>query len=122
LISKTGTGNIHSRHRQGGSSQARFARHREKQIETFFTRVCEHCRQTFEPYQCGIDYLALGGARNTLNDFFKQCGYLNTIKAPQFKPAYDIPSPNRRVLQEFIHHIWSSKIYQWKTVNNAINT
>ena len=39
LTAKAGTGLIHSRHKKGGSSQQRFARHREKQIETFFTRL-----------------------------------------------------------------------------------
>jgi peptide subunit release factor 1 (eRF1) len=39
LSSKVGTGLVHARHRQGGSSSHRFERHRYKQMETFFTRV-----------------------------------------------------------------------------------
>jgi hypothetical protein len=44
LTSKVGTGLVHGRHRQGGSSSHRFERHRDKQMETFFNRVCEHAR------------------------------------------------------------------------------
>jgi len=32
---KAGTGLVHARHHKGGSSSGRFARHREKQMETF---------------------------------------------------------------------------------------
>ena len=49
LSSKVGTGLVHARHRQGGSSAHRFERHRDKQLETFFTRVCQHARQQLEP-------------------------------------------------------------------------
>ncbi len=37
---------VHGRHRQGGSSSHRFERHRDKQIETFLNRVCEHVQET----------------------------------------------------------------------------
>ena len=46
LASKVGTGLVHGRHRQGGSSAHRFERHRDKQIETFLNRVCEHVQGT----------------------------------------------------------------------------
>ena len=39
LSSKVGTGLVHARHRQGGSSSHRFERHRYKQMETYFTQV-----------------------------------------------------------------------------------
>ena len=41
VASKVGTGLVHSRHKKGGSSQHRFARHREKQIEYFFSNIME---------------------------------------------------------------------------------
>ena len=51
LSSKVGTGNVHGRHRQGGSSAHRFERHRDKQIEYFITRMCGHAREIIEPYE-----------------------------------------------------------------------
>src|SRR4030042_729437 len=47
---KVGTGLVHSRHSKGGSSARRFERHREKQIEYFFERVCGHVREHLEPH------------------------------------------------------------------------
>ncbi|MEE8470151.1 MAG: Vms1/Ankzf1 family peptidyl-tRNA hydrolase, partial [Dehalococcoidia bacterium] len=45
LSSKVGKGLVHSRHKKGGSSQRRFERGREKQIERFFDRVCTRVRE-----------------------------------------------------------------------------
>ena len=57
MDSKTGTGLVHARHKKGGSSQGRFARHREKQIEYFLHRVCGHVREHIEPRARSLDYL-----------------------------------------------------------------
>jgi len=57
ISSKVGTGLIHARHKKGGSSQQRFQRHREKQIEYFLTRVCIHARAQLEPYSHALDYI-----------------------------------------------------------------
>ena len=76
VSSKVGTGLVHSRHRQGGSSAHRFERHREKQIEYFFTRVCGHVREHLEPYLKQLDYVIYGGERHTLLSFRKQCEFL----------------------------------------------
>jgi hypothetical protein len=51
---------VHSRHRQGGSSAHRFERHREKQIESFFTRVCGHAQEHLEPYLKQLDHVIYG--------------------------------------------------------------
>ncbi len=50
LEGKAGTGLVHARHHKGGSSANRFARHREKQMEYFFTRIEGHAREIIEPY------------------------------------------------------------------------
>jgi peptide subunit release factor 1 (eRF1) len=66
VSSKVGTGLVHGRHRQGGSSAARFRRHREKQIEYFLTRVCQHAREQLEPQAKALDYVVYGGAWTTI--------------------------------------------------------
>jgi peptide subunit release factor 1 (eRF1) len=75
VSSKIGTGLVHSRHRQGGSSAHRFERHRDKQIESFFTRVCGHAREHLEPHLKQLDYVIYGGERHTLLSFCKQCEF-----------------------------------------------
>ena len=49
VSSKVGTGLVHARHRQGGSSAHRFERH-GKADGDLFTRVCTHTREQLEPY------------------------------------------------------------------------
>jgi len=39
----------------------RFRRHREKQMEEFLIRVCEHAREKLEPEAKSLDYLIYGG-------------------------------------------------------------
>ncbi len=50
LDGQAGTGLVHARHHKGGSSANRFARHREKQMEYFFTRIEGHARELLEPH------------------------------------------------------------------------
>ena len=69
LSSKVGTGLVHGRHHKGGSSAHRFERHREKQEQILFTRVCAHARELFEPYAGSLNYLVYGGVKETVSDF-----------------------------------------------------
>ncbi|MCJ7604664.1 MAG: hypothetical protein MUO19_01340, partial [Dehalococcoidales bacterium] len=55
VTSKVGTGNIHGRHKKGGSSAHRFERHRDKQIEYFMTRLCQRAREHLEPFVKTLD-------------------------------------------------------------------
>lgn len=113
VTSKVGTGLIHGRHRQGGSSSHRFERHRDKQIETFLIRVCGHVREQLEPYAKAMDYMAYGGARTTILMAQKYCSFLEKLSKPVLPPLLDIPEPRLPVLKEAITRIWSSTIYEW---------
>jgi hypothetical protein len=110
---KVGTGLIHGRHRQGGSSSHRFERHRDKQIEQFLIRVGEHIREQFEPYVKTIDFLAFGGARTTIIICQKYCPWLKNIARPELRPLLDIPEPRLPILKEAVTRIWSSTVYEW---------
>jgi hypothetical protein len=114
LTSKVGTGLVHGRHRQGGSSAHRFERHRDKQIEYFFTRVCRHAREQIEPYVKSIDYLAYGGARTTIRLLLKQCGFLGRMTAPTLPPLLDIPEPRRAVLEDAVKRVYSGTVIEWE--------
>ena len=113
LTSKTGTGLVHARHKKGGSSQARFARHREKQIETFLDRVCGHVRVQMEPHTRSLDYLVYGGARNTIISLQKRCAFLRQFDDRVLRLLLDIPDPRTSVLQEAVPDIWSTTVIEW---------
>ncbi len=120
IASKVGTGLIHGRHRQGGSSQQRFRRHREKQIEYFLNRVCEHIREHLEPYAQALDYVVYGGARTTILLLRKQCPFLGQLDRHILPPLLDIPEPRQAVLEKAVGRVWSSSIIEWH--NNEILT
>ena len=114
MDSKTGTGLVHARHKKGGSSQARFARHREKQVEYFLDRVCTHAREHIEPHVGSLDYLVYGGARGTILSLRKQCPFLRRFEDRTLRMLLDIPQPRRTVLEKSVGSIWSSIVIEWR--------
>lgn len=114
LASKVGTGLVHSRHRQGGSSERRFERHREKQMEFFFERVCGHARERLEPYERDIDYLVYGGERHTLLAFRKQCEFLSSFDDRTLERLLNVREPRQASLEAAIEEVWASKVVEWK--------
>jgi peptide subunit release factor 1 (eRF1) len=113
IDSKTGTGLVHARHKKGGSSQARFARHREKQIEQFLERVCGHVREHIEPHARSLDYLVYGGARTTLLLLRKGCPFLSQFDDRILRMLLDIPEPRQAVLEKAIGTVWSTDVIEW---------
>jgi hypothetical protein len=114
LTSKVGTGLVHGRHRQGGSSSHRFERHRDKQIETFLNRVCGHVHEQIEPYVKSLDYIVYGGARDTIQLLQKYCPLLMQLKTPVLPPLLDIPDPRQAVLENAVSRVWSSTVVEWE--------
>jgi hypothetical protein len=113
IDSKTGTGLIHARHHKGGSSQARFARHREKQIEQFLIRVCGHARERVEPHARSLDYLVYGGARTTILMLRKQCPFLGRFDDRVLRMLLDIPDPRKPVLERAVTAVWSTDVIEF---------
>lgn len=111
--SKTGTGLIHTRHKKGGSSQARFARHREKQIECFLDRVCGHVGEHIQPHARSIDYLVYGGARSTILSLRKRCPFLCQFESRTLRMLLDIPEPRKVVLEKAVGDVWSTDVVEW---------
>ncbi|MCX6003919.1 MAG: Vms1/Ankzf1 family peptidyl-tRNA hydrolase, partial [Chloroflexi bacterium] len=114
LTGKTGTGLVHSRHRQGGSSSARFQRRREDQTHHFLERVGEHIKEKLEPYAKTLDYLIYGGARTTILQLKKQCPFLQQFDGRLLLPLLDIPDPRLNILEKAVTDIWSSKVIEWQ--------
>jgi peptide subunit release factor 1 (eRF1) len=113
LSSKVGTGLVHARHRQGGSSSHRFERHRYKQMETFFTRVCSHAREQLEPYSRRLEHLLYGGTRETVLEFRKQCHFMHEFDKNTLDLLLNIREPKQSGLTEAIQEAWSSRVIQW---------
>jgi peptide subunit release factor 1 (eRF1) len=115
MDSKTGTGLIHARHHKGGSSQARFARHREKQIEQFLIRVCGHVREHIGPHARSLDYLVYGGARTTILLLRKQCPFLGQFDDRILRMLLDIPDPRKPVLEKAVSAVWSTDVIEFSS-------
>lgn len=114
MSSKVGTGLVHSRHKKGGSSAHRFERHREKQIEYFFTRVCNHVEERLEPYLQQLDYVIYGGERHTLLSFRKQCHFLQQLDERTLGTLLNVREPKQAALEAAITQVWSSEVIQWE--------
>jgi hypothetical protein len=120
LSRKTGTGLVHGRHRQGGSSAHRFERHRDKQIEYFLTRVCQHIREQLEPQIKTLDYVVYGGAWTTIQLLQKHCPFLGRLGTPALPPLLDIPEPGRAVLETAVKRVWSSTVVEWNEARESL--
>jgi hypothetical protein len=114
VTSKVGTGLIHGRHRQGGSSAQRFRRHREKQIEYFLTRVCGHIQERLKPHASTLDFVVYGGAQTTILLLQKQCSFLAKLEGVILPPLLDIPEPRQAVLEKAVRRVWSSSVIEWR--------
>ncbi len=113
IESKVGTGLIHGRHRKGGSSQHRFERRRDKQIEQFVVRVCHHVQEQLEPHARVLDYVVYGGSRTAMLELRKRCQFLRQFDEHTLPPLFDVPEPRQAVLETAVRTTWSSKLFEW---------
>ncbi|UCH42747.1 MAG: hypothetical protein JSW16_08055 [Dehalococcoidales bacterium] len=115
ITSKVGTGLIHGRHKKGGSSQQRFQRRRQKQVEEFLDRVCNHAKAQFEPHARELDYVIYGGPHQTVLMLQKRCAFLKSFE-DRVLSLLDVPSLRQKVLETVVGRIWSSRITEWQEV------
>lgn len=110
LASKTATRYVKSRHRAGGSSQRRFMRSRDRLIRELYDKTCEVARAIFEPRIRELDYVMLGGERNTLNGFAKRCRLMQDLEPKTLSRLLSVDRPNQRALQSISREIWKSSV------------
>jgi peptide subunit release factor 1 (eRF1) len=113
ISSKVGAGLIHGRHKKGGSSQQRFRRRRENQIQKFLDRVCFHIQEHLEHDAQLIDYVVYGGPRQTQLLLQKRCPFLRSLE-DRVLTTIEVPSLRQRVLEATVHHVLSSSIIDWQ--------
>jgi len=111
---KAGTGLVHSRHHKGGSSSQRFARHREKQMESFFTRVEGHARELLESHLREIDYILYGGTRDTLMTMWRQCSFFRSLEPKMVNRLLSVREPRRSSFEEAIRQAYSCTVYEFE--------
>ena len=109
---KAGTGLVHARHHKGGSSANRFARHREKQMEYFFTRIEQHSRELLEGRLKEIDYIIYGGARDTLLRLWRQCGFYRKLQDKTVDRLLSLREPRRSNLSEAAAEAFSCRVFE----------
>jgi hypothetical protein len=114
LVGKAGTGLVHARHHKGGSSANRFARHREKQMEYFFTRVEGHAREILAPYMRSMDYIMYGGTRDTLQRVWKQCAFFESLKPKTVDRLIALREPRRSTFDDALEEAYTSTVYEIK--------
>jgi hypothetical protein len=113
VTSKVGTGLVHGRNKKGGSSQQRFQRHRQNQIQKFLDRVCVHVLEQLEPHAQILNYIAYGGPRYTILLLQKRCLFLKSFE-DRVLPLLDVPSLNQKVLETTVSRLWASCIIEWR--------
>ncbi len=113
ITSKVGTGLVHGRHKKGGSSQQRFQRRRQKQVQEFLDRVCIHVLEQLEPYAQELNYIVYGGPRHTILLLQKRCAFLKSLE-DRVLPLLDVPALRQKVLETTVGRIWSSCIIEWQ--------
>lgn len=113
IRSKVGTGLVHARHKKGGSSANRFARHREKQAEMFFTRVGERLREKLEPDVRELDYVVYGGEKATVAAFRKQCAFTKQLDSRTLDYLLNVREPKQASLEAAIVDAYSCRVWQW---------
>jgi len=111
---KTGTGLVHGRQRQGGSSSARFQRRREEQAHHFLERVAAHVEEKFAPYAKKLDFVVYGGARTTIEELRKVSTFLRQFDDRLLPPLLTIPEPRYEVLEQAVSDVWSSRVTEWR--------
>ena len=112
LAGTAGTGLVHARHRKGGSSARRFERHRDKQMEYFFTRIEGHAREVLGPHLGGIDYIIYGGTRDTLLKMWRQCAFFQTLRPKMLNRLIPLREPRRATFEDALGQAYMCAVYQ----------
>ena len=108
--SKSDTRYVKNRHRKGGSSQRRFARSRERLVRELYDKVCAVTEDVFRPYGDRIEYLLLGGERQTLLAFTKRCGYVERSGIEVLPRRLEVDRPGKATLDTIHRQVWMSRV------------
>lgn len=107
---KTGSRHVKSRHRAGGSSQRRFERSRERLIRELFDKTCEVTGNVFGAHLARMDYVLLGGERQTLGGFVKRCRLMQDLAPKTLSRRLTVDRPGQAALDGIAAEVWKSEV------------
>ena len=115
VSSKTDTRYVKGRHSAGGTSQGRFQRIREKQVQQIFQKTCSVAKEKFLPFEAQMDYILLGGERFTVQAFLKSCDYLRRLSPKILGTLLNVREPRHDALEAIIGTIWETRVLSIQT-------
>ena len=111
VSSKTDARYVKGRHAAGGTSQQRFVRIREGQIQRLYDKTCLAVRNQFGPYADRLEYVVLGGESQTLNGFMKACPAVDQLKATVLNRRLNVRDPKRDTLERVGEMLWECRVW-----------
>jgi len=97
LVSKVGSRLVHARHKNGGSSQARFARRHQNEIRDLTDAAADVAARVLLPHLSELAGVVLGGDRRTL-DLVLADRRLGPLAGKAVEPFLTVPDPRKDVL------------------------
>lgn len=112
-VSKTDTRYVKGKHHAGGTSQLRFQRIREGQARKLYDETCRVAQARFAPYADRLDYLLLGGDKQTLNAFIKVCPLVRQYQAQGklLNRRLNIRDPKHDTLEQVAGMLRQSRVW-----------
>ena len=112
-VSKTDTRYVKGKHHAGGTSQRRFQRIREGQARKLYDETCRAAQTRFAPYADRLDYLLLGGDKQTLNAFGKVCPLVRQYQAQGklLNRRLNIRDPKHDTLEQVAGMLRQSRVW-----------
>ena len=72
--------------------------------------MCAVSRDVLGPYEKSMDYLFLGGERQTLLGLTKRCAFLRGLAPITMKRVLDVRRPGLNALQHVEEEVWKSRV------------
>lgn len=110
VASKTDSRYVKNRHRAGGSSQRRFERSRERLIRELFDKACEVTQNVLSPHENNIDYVLMGGEKQTIGGFIKRCAYVQKLESKTLNRRLPVERPGKAALDGIAFEVWKSRV------------
>ena len=111
VSSKTDARYVKGRHSAGGTSQKRFERIRQGQINRIYDKACLAVEAQLGPYDSRLDFIVLGGESTTINGFLKSCAFLGRRQEIIQERRLNVRDPKRDTLEKVGDMLWESRVW-----------
>ena len=111
ISSKTDARYVKGRHSAGGTSQKRFERIRQGQINRIYDKACQAVEVQLGPYGDQLDHIVLGGESFTIIGFLKSCPFLQRHEEIIQGRRLNVRDPKRDTLEKVGEMLWESRVW-----------